>query len=286
MGVIQDRMVEDLRLKGYAESTRREYLRCSRGFVRHFMRAPDELGADDVRAFLVHLLDEGKSASVRKMYTAAIRFLYVVTLKRPEVVADLLYPKVPIKLPEILSGTEVLRLFAAMESAKYRTAMKVAYGTGLRSSEVCRLEVSDIDSKRMVVRVRAGKGAKDRYTMLPEQLLWVLRAYWKATRPAGPYLFPSRMKPTEPMSPSSLVVAVRKAATAAGITKDVTPHTLRHTFATHLLAMGADIRQIQVVLGHNSIKTTARYAHMSKRHIAAVASPLDLLGTEEAVVLG
>ena len=286
MGVIKDRMVEDLRLKGYAQSTQREYVRCATNFVRRFMRPPTELDADDVRAFLVELVDDGKSPSVRKMYTAAIRFLYKVTLKRPEVVADLLYPKVPIRVPEILSGTEVLRLFEAIESPKYRTAMKVAYGTGLRSSEVCRLQVSDIDSQRMVVRVREGKGAKDRYTMLPEQLLCALRGYWRATRPDGPYLFPSPTKPGEPMSPRSLEQAVREAVQAAGLTKRVTPHTLRHCFATHMLAMGADIRQLQIVLGHSSIKTTARYTHMSKRHIAAVASPLDLLGTEQAAVLG
>ncbi len=285
MGVIKDRMVEDLRLKGYAAPTKREYIRCARHFVAHFMKAPTELGAEDVRAFLVSMIDDGKSPSVRKMYIAAIKFLYEVTLRRPDVVAEVSYPKIPVRLPEILAGTEVVRIFGAMTALKYQVAAMTIYATGLRVKEVCALQVGDIDSKRMIVRVCSGKGNRDRYTMLSEELLRVLRSYWRTARPEGVYLFPGR-DPNKAMSPAMMRSAIRKASKAVGVTKRVTPHTLRHTFATHMLAMGADIRQIQLVLGHRSIQTTTRYTHMSKRHITAVCSPLDVVGTKKGAVLG
>lgn len=283
MGSTRDRMVEDLRLRGYASSTEENYVRYAKRFVAYFMRPPSELDAEKVREFFVHLVEEGSSPANRKMFTAAVRFLYEITLKQPEVVADLPYPKVPVRLPEILSGTEVLDLLDAMTSLKHQVAVMTAYSAGLRVGEVCALTAGDIDSKRMVIHVRDSKGGRDRYVMLSERLLWVLREYWAGTRPDGPYLFPGR---SGHISAESIQKAIRKAATAAGLTKRVTMHVLRHTFASHLLEMGADIRQIQLVLGHQSIQTTARYTQMSIAQIAAVGSPLDILGTEEAATLG
>jgi len=279
-------MVADLRLGGYAESTSGQYVRCARNFVAHFMKPPAQLDREQVRSFFVHLLDRGASSFVVKMHVAAVRFLYERTLGMPEIVVELRYPKTPSPVPEILSGTEVFALLDALASTKLRAAVMTAYGTGLRVSEVCDLQVGDIDSKRMLIRVRNGKGGKSRYVMLPARLLDVLREYWRRTRPEGPYLFPTGGDPSKPVSKKTLETAVRKAAIAAGLTKRVTPHVLRHSFASHLLQLGADIRQIQLLLGHRSIETTSRYTHLSPRHIAAVKSPLDALGTPEAAPLG
>lgn len=285
MGAIKNRMVEDLRLKGYAPSTCRQYVVYSERFIAHFMRPPTELTNEDVRAYLLHLEAQGLASSTRRLHASSIRFLYRVTLSMPEVVEDLLLPRVSIRAPEILSGAEVGRLFAAMRSLKYEAAAKTMYGSGLRVSEVCQLEVGDIDASRMVIRVRQGKGARDRFTVLPEQLLRTLRKYWAAERPARPYLFPSSQR-AKPLSVSAIQKAIHVAAKAAGLRKRVSPHALRHAFATHMLAMGADIRQIQVMLGHRSIQSTARYTHLSRRFVSAVGSPLDVLGTAAGEALG
>jgi site-specific recombinase XerD len=192
---------------------------------------------------------------------------------------------VPHKKADILSGSEVLKLLAAVKSPAPAMALTTAYGAGLRVSEVCRLKVEDIDSKRMLIHVRLGKGGKDRYVMLSECLLVALRKYWVKVRPADPWLFSGR-KLGKHLTPGAVEQAVKKAVKAAKLKKRITPHTMRHSFATHLLEMGNDIRFIQVLLGHASIRTTARYTQVSNTHVARGKSPLDVLGTKEGDVLG
>lgn len=275
------RMLADLELANYSRSTIAHYLRCADTFVSHYMRVPTQLGKTEVRCFLLHqqkIRDVGPSGL--SMFVAALTFLYKRTLRRPKVVEGLRYPKVPRSLPDVLSGSEVESLLGAIETPKHRAILSVAYGAGLRISEVCRLRCADIDSERMAIHVRNGKGKKDRYVMLGERLLVLLREYWLTAQPGREYLFPGDT-PDGTTSRDAPRRALRQAAKACGLTKRVTPHVLRHSFATHLLESGTDLRTIQVVLGHASLRTTARYAHISKRHIEATESPIDLLGTEE-----
>ena len=209
----------------------------------------------------------------------------MVTLDRPEVVAGFKFPRQGRPLPDILSASEVEALLGRIASLRHRAVIMAAYGAGLRVSEACRLCVGDIDSRRGLIHVHDGKGGKDRYVMLSKRLLAVLREYWKAARPPGPYLFPGT-DGADTVHRMMVNRALKQAAVDAGITKKVTPHSLRHTFATHLLEGGTDIRTIQVLLGHGSIRTTARYAKVSKRHVGRTTSPLDVLGTEEGRKLG
>jgi integrase/recombinase XerD len=277
MGIVHDRMAEDLRLKRYRLATCAQYLRCARSFVEHFGRSPARLSAEDVRKFLLYLTDEKKaSAATVKMYVAAIRILYAVTLKQPQKVAGLVWPKVLHPLPDILSAEEVERLLAAVESAKHRVILMTAYGAGLRIGEACRLMTVDLDSDRMVIHVRDGKRGRDRYVMLSPVLLAALRAYWRQFRPEEPTMFPGD-KPGTCIQPDAVREALRTAVLQTGIKKRVTPHSLRHAFATHLLEAGCDIRIIQVLLGHSSIRSTARYTAVSTKHISATPSPLDRL---------
>lgn len=285
MGQLRHRMEEDLRLRCYRPGTREEYLRCARHFAAHFGRSPTGMGESEVRAFLLHLLEAGKHPSVLKMHVAALKFLYGVTLSRPEEVVRLPWPKVRRPLPDILSGSEVGRLLAAVTSRKYRMVLTAAYGAGLRVSEACSLSVTDIDSARRLVHIRDGKRGRDRYVMLPERLLAALREYWRAERLTGLRLFPGR-GPGRCVSPEAVRDALRKAVAACGLTKRVTVHSLRHAFATHLLEDGTDLRTIQELLGHNSIRTTVGYLHVSAARIARTRSPLDLLGTPAGAVLG
>jgi site-specific recombinase XerD len=286
MGELCNKMTEDLQLREYSPKTSKEYVRCARGFVAYHRRPPTEMGEREIREFLLYLALERKiGAASRKMYVAGIKFLYDVTLGRPEVIARIPWPKVEQTLPDILSGTEVEGLFEAVESTKYRAMLMTTYGTGLRLSEVCKLDVGDIDSHRMLIHVRQGKGRRDRYVMLPERILLVLRRYWAAERPAKPFLFPGR-EPTTCVSTSAVQDAVRAAAKKAGISKRVTPHVLRHSFATHLLELGTDIRVIQMLLGHRSVQTTMRYTRVTGQHIARVQSPIDVLGTPKQRKIG
>jgi site-specific recombinase XerD len=244
------------------------------------------MGENEIRQFLLHLATEKQAGpGKRQSYVAGLKFLYGVTLDRPEVAARIPWPKVAQKLPDILSGTEVENLFQAIESPKCRAVVMTAYGTGLRLSEVCRLSIDDIDSRRMVIHVRQGKGRKDRYVMLPERILLMLRRYWVIERPAMPLLFPGQ-RPGRCVSHSAVQRAVRESAAAAGITKRVTPHVLRHSFATHLLELGTDVRVIQMLLGHRSIQTTMRYTRVSGQHIARTESPIDVLGTPKQKRIG
>lgn len=286
MGKLRDQMIEDLQLRDYARRTSKEYVRCARAFVAYHRKPPQQMGELEIRQFLMHLLETRKAGpATRKMHVAAIKFLYEVTLRRPEVAASIPWPKVPHGVPEILSGSEVSLLLDAIDSLKRRAAIMTAYGAGLRISEVCALRVDDIDSQRMTVRVRHGKGDQARYVPLPERVLFLLRRYWVIERPKGPWLFAGNQAGC-PLSTYSVRYHLASAAKKVGLAKRVTPHVLRHTFATHLLELGTDVRVIQMLLGHRSIRSTARYTHMTSRVLAKTKSPVDVLGTPKQKLIG
>ena len=277
MGKLHDRMQEDLLLKAYSPHTQKAYLRCARHFVSHYMRSPEEMGEQEIRDFLLHLVRDRKaSPSTLGMYVNALKFLYTVTLKRPAEVEGISHPKRPKTLPVILSPEEVLRVFAAIRSVKHKALIATAYGAGLRISEVCGLRITDIDSQRMRIHVRSGKGKKDRYVMLGQSLLALLRQYYQKARPKGEYLFPG-YKPQRPICTTAVNQVLRKVVRQAGLSKKVTMHTLRHCFATHLMETGTDIRIVQVLLGHSSIRTTLRYTHITDRLVQKLVSPLDMI---------
>lgn len=284
MGELYDRMALDLKLKNLAAGTREQYLRCSSNFVRYHMRSPRELGERAIKQYLGHLQLKGATPEALKMNIAGLKFLYGVTLDRPDVAERLPWPKVPHRQPDILSGTEVTRLLEAVPSLVPGMVLTTAYAAGLRISEACRLRVEDIDGKRKLIHVRLGKGGKDRYVMLADRLLEGLRQYWVKLRPEG-WLFPGK-KPGTHLHPTAVRWALNEAAKATKLKKRVTPHVLRHCFATHLLETGSDIRLIQALLGHASIRTTARYTQVSNKLISSTKSPLDLLGTKKAAALG
>jgi len=285
MGAIRDKMKADLELRGFALTTQSEYLRRARNFVAFHGRSPTEMGEGEIRKFLLHLVKEKKVApATHHMYVAAIKFLYSTTLRHPELVANIPWPKRPRTLPDILTGDEVERLFRQIRSLKHRAILMTAYGAGLRISEACALKAADIDSKRMLLHIHEGKGSKDRYVMLSERLLDVLRTYWKTARPPQPFLFPGDI-PGRPITTGAVQRFLHEVVVRCGFTKRVTAHSLRHGFATHLLETGEDIRTIQRLLGHSSIQTTARYTKVTERHIGRTKSPLDLIGTEKGQVL-
>jgi site-specific recombinase XerD len=279
-------MVAELELRRYSPRTITEYMPWVRRLRTHVGRSPARLGEGEVRAFVLHLVRvECVGPWAHKMCVAALRFLYGEVLGKPEVLKALPLPTVPKSLPVVLSGSEVEDLLGALVSVKVRAAVMCAYGAGLRATEVCTLKPHDVDSKRGVIHVRNGKRGKDRVVMLSGRLLEVLRAYWRAERPSREgFLFPGRS--AGHIHANTIRRAMRKAARAVGIVKRVYPHLMRHAFATHLLESGTDLRVIQVLLGHASIRTTTRYAHVSTAHIARTKSPLDLLGTEEARAFG
>lgn len=286
MGILRERMETDLELRNFRPGTQAVYLRCARKLAEHYWRSPRELGEEEVRGYLLHLRQvRGLSPSTLRTYCAAVKFLYEVTLGRPEVVASIAPPRATSRLPEVLSGVEVQRLLAAIGSIKYRALASTLYGAGLRISEACRLAVDDIDSQRMLIHVRDGKGGRNRFSMLSARLLEVLREYWRAERPQRPYLFPGNSRDGT-VSSECIRDVLRQTAHRCGIAKKVTPHVLRHSFATHLLDTGVDIRTIQVLLGHRSLRTTQLYSQVSRRLVARTTSPLDLLGTPQAGLLG
>lgn len=285
MGELYNRMARDLKLKNLAVGTQSAYLTCCRRFAAYHMRSPMVLRLEEVKEFLGHLMANGGSVERLKMHVAGLKFLYGVTLDRPEVADKLPWPKVAHKRPDILSGSEVERVLSAMTTLKPLAVVLTAYGAGLRISEACRLRVEDIDSKRGLIHVRLGKGRKDRYVVLADRLLRALRAYCVKTGVRDGWLFPGRAKGTH-LHSSAVNWALKQAVKKAKLKKRVTAHTLRHSFATHLLELGTDIRIIQALLGHASIRTTARYAQVSAKHIATVKSPLDVLGTRKAAALG
>lgn len=277
MGKLREKMEADLKLKGLSLNTRKTYLCCTASFVRHYGKPPTEMGRVEVRDYLLHLLEEREvKPATYNVYAASLRFLYGCTLDRPEEVAWIGHMKVKQRLPPILSLEEIERLLSELRSLKLQAIVMAAYGSGLRISEACSLCVQDIDSQRMVIHVRHGKGDRDRHTLLPKRLLELLRTYWKETRPRGHQLFPGS-KPGTALNRDSVGKALREAATRAGINKRVTPHSLRHAFATHLLEAGTDLRTLQVLLGHASIRTTVRYAQVSPAMIQRTKSPADRL---------
>jgi site-specific recombinase XerD len=268
-------MLADLELRNYSKTTRANYVSAARRFVGHFMQPAEKLGEQEVREYLLY---RGKRFTPNTVAVdlAALKFLYDVTLNRPEVVARVPYPKLPKKLPDILSQSEVVSLLEAVPSLKHRTILMASYGAGLRIGEACALHHSDIDSPRMLIKVRQGKGKKDRYVMLAQKLLLGLREYFRVTRPPKPWLFPGQ-NPGQHLCPGTVREKLHQAVEAVGLTKRVTPHGLRHSFATHLLDAGTDIRTIQVLLGHSSIRTTQLYTQVSQAHLAGTQSPLDQL---------
>jgi integrase/recombinase XerD len=276
MTPLRQRMLEDMGIRNLAQATRAQYILCVAVFARHFGRSPDQLGPEHIRTFQVHLIEEKKlAASSLNVYVAALRFLYQVTLQRNWDIRMLPYARRPKRLPVVLSREEVARLLQAVRDLKYRTVLMAMYGAGLRVAEVTRLKVPDIDSGRMVLRVVQGKGHKDRYVTLSPRLLAQLRTYWSEHRPAD-WLFPNRRN-DGPLPIATVQAVCHVARRDAGIAKEVTPHTLRHCFATHLLEAGTDLRTIQVLLGHRSPSTTALYTHVALQDLKNVRCPLDLL---------
>jgi len=276
MTPLRKRMIDALEARNMSPKTTKLYVDCIARFARHFAKSPEKLGPEEVRSYLLYLIQERKAAwGTYKQALAALRFLYRWVLERGDMVQDIRGPRPERRLPVVLSFDEVHRFFAAISSFKHRTLLMTAYAAGLRVSEAASLRVSDIDSQRMVIRVVQGKRKKDRYTVLSPLLLQMLRHYWWAGRPKD-YLFPGRGK-TGHVTSSTVQRVCQEAQREAGLGKEVTPHTLRHSFATHLLEAGTDLRVIQELLGHSSPRTTAMYTHVSTKLIAKVKSPLELL---------
>jgi integrase/recombinase XerD len=272
---LRQRMIEDMTSRRFKESTKKDYVRHVRNFVDFLGRSPDAATAEDVRLYQLHLAEQKIGAPSINAAVAALRFFFNVTLERPELARHLVGVHLPRRAPVVLSQEEVSLLLDAAPGLKYKAAFGVAYGAGLRVSEVVALKVSDIDSQRMTLRVEQGKGQRDRYVMLSPQLLEWLRDWWRAARPQA-WLFPGQ-NPVNPMSARQLSRIVRETAREAGIAKRVSPHTLRHSFATHLLEQNVDIRVIQVMLGHAKLETTALYTRVAVNTIRDVASPLEKL---------
>jgi integrase/recombinase XerD len=278
---LRRRMIDDMKIRGFASKTQRGYVRAVRDFAAFLGRSPDRACADDLRHYQLHMRSAGASATSMNAAVSGLRFFFGVTLGRDDAVVGMTGVREPHKLPVVLSPGEVARLLDAATSLKYKAALSVAYGTGLRASEVVSLKLTDIDSEREVIRIQQGKGRKDRYAVLPAALLDLLRAWWQAGRDhgvmlPGGWLFPGQ-KPVNPLTTRQFGRAFHDARKAAGIDKPVSLHTLRHCFATHLLEQQVDIRVIQVLMGHNKLETTARYSQVASTTLRAVKSPLDQL---------
>jgi integrase/recombinase XerD len=278
---LRQRMLEDMAMRGLRSDTQRNYIAFVRSFTAFLGRAPDTATAEDVRRFQIHQRESGVQPPTINCSVSALRFFFTVTLDRPDLSRRLVLARYPRKLPPVLSVEEVGQLLEAAPGIKYKAVLGSAYGAGLRVSEVASLKVDDIDSTRMLIRVEQGKGRKDRNAMLSPQLLALLRLWWQEGRRCGVmlphgWLFPGRSR-TDPVSTRQINRAIHEAADAAGIRKRVTPHTLRHSFATHLLEQDVDIRVIQVLLGHSKLDTTALYARVATKTIRSVTSPLERL---------
>lgn len=280
---LRQRMIEDMEMRRFSRETQRNYLRDVGRFARFLGRSPDTATADDIRQFQIVQHDAGMPVPTMNSIVSALRFLFTITVDRPDLARKLVRAKHPRNLPIVLSQDEVARLIDATTSLKHRAALSVAYGAGLRVAEVAALKVGDIDSERMLLRIERGKGGRYRNAMLSNDLLIVLRAWWKAGHQQGVmhktgWLFPGQQA-TRPISTRQLHRVVVEAARVAGITKRVGPHTLRHSFATHLLEDGTDVRVIQVLLGHTKLETTALYTKVATRMVRRVTSPLDRVMT-------
>jgi site-specific recombinase XerD len=277
MGALRKQMDADMVVRGMSARTRESYLAAVAGLAKYYGRSPEQVSQAEVQRYLLHLIEERKLAwSSCNIAVSGLRFFYHVTLKRPQAQFDIPRARAPQKLPQILSREEIARLIELTANPKHRAILMSAYGAGLRLSELCRLKVGDIDSGRMSIRVEQGKGAKDRYTLLSARLLAELRRYWIAYRPKL-WLFTGVRDGERPISDHSVQRLFYMAKARAGITKECGIHGLRHAFATHLLEAGVDIHTIQRLLGHGHISSTLRYFHLADKHLAATASPLDLL---------
>jgi len=270
---LRRRMIEDMTIRKLAPKTQQGYIRTIKDFAVFLGRSPDTASLEDIRRFQLHLAQSGAQPPILNHTVSALRFFFRVTLKRHDIVEHTTFIRQPRKLPVVLSPEEVARLLNAAPGLKYKAALSVAYGAGLRAAEVVSLKVCDIDSKRMIIRVEQGKGRKDRNVMLSASLLELLRAWWRAARPQGG-LFPGR-NPIQPMTTRQLNRACHAAAEAAGIERNVSLHTLRHSFATHLLEQNIDVRVIQVLLGHAKLDSTALYTRVATKTIQQVTSPLE-----------
>jgi site-specific recombinase XerD len=275
MSPLRRRMIEDMTIRNLSPATQQSYLHAVSKFSRHFDRSPDRLGLEEVHAFQVHLVSLRISWGALNQTVCALRFFYGVTLGRDNIPERIPYARKPKKLPVILSADEVVRFLQAISCLRNRVAMTTAYASGLRISEAARLKIADIDSSRMVIRVESGKGGKDRYVMLSPRLLDILRSYYRLAWPKPKHwLFPGR-DAMKPINVTVLHAACRCAVEVAGLDKRVTPHLLRHCFATHLLEAGSDIRVIQALLGHANLSTTMLYTQVSTRVIGQTTSPFD-----------
>ena len=272
---LRRRMIEDMTVRKFTARTQDGYIRAVKGFSTFLGASPATASAEDLRRYRLHLVESGVGAPTINHSLTALRFLFLVTLRKPAIVLDMPFVREPRRLPVVLSPQEVARLLDAAPGLKYKAALSIAYGAGLRASEVISLKIADIDSDRMVIRVEQGKGRKDRYVMLSEHLLKLLRVWWKAGRPQG-WLFPGQ-NPVNPLTPRQLNRACHAAAQMAEIDKSVSLHTLRHSFATHLLEQKTDIRVIQVLLGHKKLDTTALYTRVALKALGQVTSPLEHL---------
>jgi integrase/recombinase XerD len=272
---LRQRMIEDMTIRNLAPATQVCYIQAVAKFSRYFQRSPDRLGIEEVRAYQMHLVTQKYSWQHINQTACGLRFFYGVTLDRPEAYTRVAVAKKPRKLPPILEGVEIERFLAAVTPLRNRVALATAYASGLRVGEAVRLKISSIDSKRMLLRIENGKGGNDRYAMLSPRLLEILRAYWLQARPSS-WLFPGQ-KPDTHLGCEAVQYACRVARQRARMDKRVTAHVLRHSFATHLLDSGTDIRIIQVLLGHAHLNTTARYVQVGTRVIAATPSPIDQL---------
>jgi len=282
---LRQRTLEELQRRNYSQETTRSYIHAVKQFAEYFGKSPQALGAEEIRRYQLYLLNEKKySAGTVKVHMSALRFLYKKVLKRRDLsFDDLVYPKKPKKLPVVLSPEEVARLIEAATNPMHRTILMVLYGTGMRRTEASLLKVSDIDSQRMVLHIRQGKGARDRYVPLSPKLLEALRTYWLWKKPKG-FLFSNTFGhrgQEQPICGKTVWNICKEAAVRAGIQKKIGPHTLRHSFATHHMEAGTDLRTIQLLLGHANLEHTTVYLHLSHRHLHAATSPLDQLPEDQ-----
>jgi integrase/recombinase XerD len=276
MGVLREQMIRELQLRRYAPATQKAYLEAVFGLAKYFRIPPDQLSARQVQDYLLYLMMDRKLHwNTVNAICSGLTFFYSQTIKRPDVAMAMPLRRTPRQLPEILSGKELECLFAAVDNLQHRALLMTAYGGGLRVSEVIKLRACDIDSKRMMIRVVAGKRAKDRYTLLSIRLLEELRAYWRAYRPIN-WLFPGR-RPEKHFDDDKARQVFNQAKVKAGIRKAGSIHLLRHCFATHLLEAGVDLRTIQILMGHSSIDSTIWYLHVTRKKLDATQNPLDLL---------
>jgi integrase/recombinase XerD len=273
---LRQRMIDDMMVRNFAPNTMTLYVKQVSYFAQPFGRSPERLGSEEIRSYQIYLAKERKaSSSSRTVAASALRFLYAVTLKQDRVIEMIPTPKAEYRLPVILSPEEILRLLEAAPSFSHRVIFSTMYGTGVRVSEALHLRASHIDSQRMMIRIEQGKGHRDRYVQLSPKLLELLRTYWRTQQPPE-WLFPGQ-DPHQPLGREAVGKAIKLASQRAGLTKDPSPHSLRHAYAVHLLEAGTDLRKIQLLLGHRSLATTARYLCLANTTVCATTSPLDLL---------